>query len=186
MRFGHWKTTTMIVAVLVVATLSAAEWNDRIEITEGRAGIVPVALPEAPPPGADAVASETLDVMTRIQPIEGDALTLTETITRTVDRIHLSSEGREWLFVRNVRDRRRVSGTLVDHAARAIVFYSESDLRNVVGVNGWADTLKLGFEPGLQVVRAVGGVNPALLRNPAERFPEYRVFHLAEWLESGH
>lgn len=164
----------------------AAERDDRIRIPERRAVIVPVAAPDELPPGADVVASQTLDVVTRVQPIEGDAVTVRETITRTVDRIHLSSAGREWLFVRNTRDPRRVSGTLVDHAARAVVFYDESDLRNLVGLNGWADTLKLGFEPGLQVERTVGGINPALLRNPAERFPDYKVFDLAEWLEGGH
>lgn len=176
----------------VVATLccaagpQAAERDDRIRTPERRAVIVPVSALEELPPGADLVASQTLHVVTRVQPIEGDAETVRETITRTVDRIHLSSAGREWLFVRNVRDPRRVSGTLIDHAARAVIFYDESDLRNVVGLNGWADALRLGSEPGLQVERTVGGVNPALLRRPAERFPDYKVFDLAEWLEGGH
>ena len=155
----------------------------KIQPPRRRAIAAPIAaLPELPS-DADRIAPETLDIVARDQRIEAGQQGLKERITRTVDRIHLSSNGREWLFERNPRDPRRVSGTLIDHAAKALIFHDESDLRNMLGMGGWADALKLGSEPGFAVRRTAVPVDHALLRSPAERFPAYKAFDLAEWLE---
>lgn len=70
-----------------------------------------------------------------------------QTVSRTRDRIHIAGGGgREWLFERNVVDPRRVSGLLMDHRTRTIVLHEESELRNMLGVNGWADVLLLGLD----------------------------------------
>jgi hypothetical protein len=57
-----------------------------------------------------------------------------------------SGDGPEWLYERNPVDPRRVSAYLVDHAARAIVFHTDSDLRNELAIAGWAQVLTLGFD----------------------------------------
>ena len=177
-----------ILSVLVVISycaggVSAAGQEAGIQMPKDRATVTAVALPLDLPPGADRFAPEAFDIAVRVQPIEAGPKTWTEKIRRTVDRIHLSSNGREWLFERNPRDPRRVSGTLIDHAAKALIFHDESDLRNMLGINGWADALNLGSEPGFAVRRIPRRVDAAVLRKPAERFPDYKLFDLAEWLE---
>lgn len=107
--------------------------------------------PPKPPPelpaGADRVAPLTLETLVRRQPRRGHVQTLRQVVTRTSDRIHVrAGDGREWLFERNPRDPRRVLGTVVEHAARSIVVYDESDLRNLQGVRGWAQVLALGYD----------------------------------------
>jgi hypothetical protein len=68
-------------------------------------------------------------------------------VTRTADRVHVAAgPDREWLYVRNPVDPRRVSATLVDHKSQTLVVYDESDLRNTLGIRGWADVLTLGFD----------------------------------------
>jgi hypothetical protein len=57
------------------------------------------------------------------------------------------SASREWLYVRNPRDPRRVHGALADHTQRVIILYGESELRNWQGVRGWLDVLTLGVDP---------------------------------------
>jgi len=114
-------------------------------------------------------------------------------VSRTSDRVHLAlPDGREWLFTRNALDPRRASGFLVHHGRRAIVVHEESDLRNWLGIRGWVDVLALGEETAsprsdltVRVVRESvrPGVDGSLLRAPSERFPDYRVLDLAEWLE---
>ena len=70
-----------------------------------------------------------------------------QTISRTADRTHIvESDGREWLFERNPVDPRRVSASLIQHAAQVIVLHSETDLRMTLGIRGWADVLTLGFD----------------------------------------
>jgi hypothetical protein len=195
--------------------------------------------PAALPAAAEHVTPLTLQTQVRRQ--AGKRVeTVRQTVTRTADRIHVaSSDGREWLFERNTRDSRRAFGTLIDHANRALVFYDESDLRNMLGIRGWAQVLSLGLdhellqglEPGaasraignvkvirhatdrkdvelqevwwsenhflpgaftsrqaaaslrFSVERVRSGVDAALLRPAAERFPKYRQVDLAEWLE---
>ena len=94
------------------------------------------------------MAPLTLEVLTRYQPLRGPVRSVRHSVSRTHDRIHLALPGRrEWLLLRNPVDPRRVSGMLVDHAARTIVVHEESDLRSRLGLNGWADALLLGLDP---------------------------------------
>jgi hypothetical protein len=197
-------------------------------------------LPELPARALD-VSPITLEVVTRRTPRQGPASTERQTITRTTRLIHVVTDRTEWLFERNQVDPRRVSALLVHHPSRAIVLHDESDLRNTLGVAGWADVLMLGVDasvvnrltpspqsralagmrfrryatrgdgPGLAEVwwnqeqllllaatirdaagvttvtveRLEAGADPALLRPPPARFPDYKVIDLAEWLE-GH
>jgi hypothetical protein len=114
-----------------------------------RPASAPPAAPPPLPPAAENVTPVTLE--TRLRQRSGTRNeTVRQTIHRTVDRIHVAAgDGREWLFQRNPRDPRRVSGTLIDHAARALVFHDESDLRNRLGIHGWAQVLALGFDHAL-------------------------------------
>lgn len=112
-----------------------------------RAPDAPPGAPPALPPGADRISPLTLDVVVRRQPAGAPAQVVRRTISRTADRVHLTAQdGPEWLFERNARDPRRVSGFRVDHAAGVIVVYDESDLRNAQGIRGWADILMLGLD----------------------------------------
>lgn len=105
----------------------------------------PAAAPELPS-GADHIKPLTFDLVVRREPLEGRAQVVRQTVSRTRDRIHIAVGGREWLFERNAIDPRRVSGQLIDHAKRSIVLHDESDLRNMRGLEGWADVLMLGLD----------------------------------------
>ncbi len=140
-------------------------------------GVVPIVpkrrapLPLPPPPpalpsGADRVTPLTLDATIRRQTASGRVHAFRQTITRTAERIHVvSSDGPEWLFERNPVDTRRVSGILIDHASRTIVFHSDTDLRNMFAIPGWAHALTLGFDLSLLSnlkpsvdARTIGGI----------------------------
>jgi hypothetical protein len=111
----------------------------------------PDGRPASPPPlfpEAARVAPLTLHVRLQRQ-AAGRSESWRQTIHRTADRIHVAGTGRrEWIFERNIRDARRVSGALIDHDTRTIVVYEESDLRNAFGIAGWASVLALGIDPG--------------------------------------
>ena len=111
----------------------------------------PGPMPKGPapvPPGGERVTPLTLEVQTRYQPLRGAPRSVRHSVIRTYDRIHLTMPGgREWLLLRNPVDPRRVSGMLIDHAARTIIAHEESDLRSRLGLNGWADALLLGLDP---------------------------------------
>lgn len=111
------------------------------------------AMPKGPAPVpsiAEQAPPLTLDVLTRYQSQRGRLRSVRHSVSRTHDRIHLALPGRrEWLLLRNPVDPRRVSGLLVDHAARVIVVHEESELRSRLGISGWADALLLGFDPEL-------------------------------------
>jgi len=145
--------------------------------------------PPGPPPnlpeGAEGIAPLTIQAIVRRHTTSGASETLRQTISRTADRIHVAADnGREWLFERNPRDPRRVSAALVEHASQAIVRYEESDLRMTLGIRGWSDVLALGGESDLlKVERRRAGVDASRLLPPEHRFPKYRVYDLADWLE---
>ena len=166
------RLTSVLTAMSICAFGVAA--GAQISLPARRAPEAPLSVLPALPAGADQIAPMTLELVVK---------TRRQTITRTADRIHVRGQGNEWLFVRNVRDSRRVSGTLVDHAARAIVFHDESDLRSMLGMNGWADALNLGFEPTARVDERRDTVDRDVLQDPAARFPDYKVIDLTEWLE---
>lgn len=107
--------------------------------------------PPFPPPELPAAARHiqpmTLEAVVRQKLPAGGSRSTRQTITRTAERIHLRAEkAREWLFERNPLDPKRVSAWLVDHKSRVVVVYEESELRNTMGINGWADVLTLGVD----------------------------------------
>jgi len=86
------------------------------------------------PPGAERVTPLTVEVRVELQRTEAETRTIRQTFTRTADRIHLASNNEEWLFVRNAKDARRVTGFFIEHASRTVVVFEESDLRNMLGI----------------------------------------------------
>lgn len=154
---ARWSWAIAVLALTAVATAVAAA---RVGLSN------PPASPPALPAGADRVAPLTLEATVRRQAPDGTVQTLHQTISRTSDRIHVAtSEGREWLFERSVRDRRRVSGFLIDHPSQVIVTYDESGLHAALGIRGWASVLMLGCDADLLAeleptgqARVVGGI----------------------------
>ena len=163
----------------------------------------PPAAPPELPAGADQVDPLTFEMITTHTPRKGKAASQRQVVSRTKDRIHIATAGKEWLFEQNPVDARRVSAYLVHHDAKTVVLHEESDLRNTLGITGWADVLTVGTDPAsphaltpraftvrhdtgvtsvaIRKVRA--GVNADLLRDPASRFAGYKALDLAEWLE---
>jgi hypothetical protein len=108
------------------------------------------AAPTAPPDVAKQgrIAPTTLLVTVTRRPHTGPVRAIRRTVSRTTEQIHIAETGgREWLFERNPIDARRVAATSVDHRARTIIHYEETDLRIALGIRGWADVLSLGFDP---------------------------------------
>jgi hypothetical protein len=105
----------------------------------------PAVLP-ALPENADRIRPVTLDVRIDTTSQSGPPVVQRRTMSRTSTRIHLRGEGSEWLFQRNPVDPRRMNGQLVHHATKLIIQHEESDLRNMFGLNGWADVLMLGID----------------------------------------
>lgn len=150
-----------------------------------------------PPP---ALPPEALDVTPSIFAVhagtEGSPAAV-QTVTRTVDRVLVEMPGNiEWLFVRNPTDIRRVSAMWTDHATKTIVVYEESDLRRTMGIRGWLDVITLGTDassrsalaasPVVTVRQHQEDVDLSRLASPATRFPGYRQFDFADWLEGLH
>lgn len=203
------RTSLAVLACAIVVALAAARFSGPEAARAGGAapggGSAPgIALPDRSPyPSAPASAP---DLPERLMSIPPETVTLTgrrgsgtaasrgkHVVSRTSERVHLAlPDGNEWLFARNAIDPRRASGVLVHHERRALIEHEESDLRNWLGIRGWADVLALGDRPAtpgpdrgprLEVIGARPGVDPELMRPPAARFPTYRVLDLAEWLE---
>jgi hypothetical protein len=82
-----------------------------------------------------------------------------------------------------------VSAAVVEHAEKVIVIYAESDVRNLLGLNGWAAVLALTSETSFsadadsRIQRVRAGVDEQLLRPCQSRFPTYKVLEVADWLE---
>jgi hypothetical protein len=131
-------------------TASALDYRPPVLPT--RTSAAPAAIPDPPtlPHGAEALAPIRFTVTTTWSGARGKRTT-SQYVTRTADRVHLVMGGgrKEWLFERNPLDRRRVSGYLIDHDARQILAYQESDLRNEQQLRGWADALMIRFDPAL-------------------------------------
>lgn len=125
------------------------------------AALPPPALPPDLPSGAPAVQPFTVRLNVSSKAAGGPAVRMRQTVSRTADRIHIAiGNGTEWLFEQNPVDRRRVSGYAVLHGSKTIVAYSDSELRNMLGITGWTQVLTLGCElPAAAadgVARAVG------------------------------
>lgn len=129
------------------------------------------AAPPALPLGADRVRPLTLDVRLTTR-AGGRVATRTQTVTRSKDRVHVATAtGVEWLFERNPVDPRRVAASAVQHAEKTIVVYSESDVRTVLGIPGWAHVLTMGVD-----AHAVTAAGPAEARTLAGlRFLKARI-----------
>lgn len=132
-------------------------------------------IPELPP-GADELPEITL----QFTGADGAA----QTLSRSKDRIHLSLPHRhqEWLFIRNPVDPRRVTGMLIDHENQALLVYPETDLRVEGIARGWADLIAIDEQQG----KATQGIDPSLIQDPIQRFPQYQVFDIADWREEHH
>ena len=108
-------------------------------------------------------------------------------VLRTRDRILVKTDQREWLFERNPVDPRRVTAKVVDHAGKLVVGYEESDVRNLLGLNGWAEVLQstspLADRQGFKIGRLNDGVDLELLKAADQRFPQYQMLEVADWLE---
>jgi hypothetical protein len=116
---------------------------------------VDIEMPRRSPPGSTPVPPEVPDVLAappeltlllerRAEDAEGRPRR--ELLARSVDRVYVerADMAAEWLFIRNPVDPRRVAGRLVDHQARVIVDYDESELRMSGIARGWADVAALG------------------------------------------
>ena len=131
-------------------------------------------LPPPLPPLTD-VTPLTLDVTIEVQEATGHGSIFRRRVSRANDRVHVAEgDGREWLFERNSRDSRRVSGLFVDHGRHVIVVYDESDLRNTQGIRGWTDVLTLGFDPEL-LKRLQAGTT--VRRIDGQPFVRYTALH---------
>ena len=147
--------------------------------------IRPERRPAPPAPTAPVLPPQVADVpaytLTVTITAEGDERTVarrTRVVSRTTDRAHVA-EGRdsEWFFRRNPIDPARVSGLLVDHRAQRIIIYDESDLRNLLRIDGWAAVVSLGFDhrflaeaSATSHERRVGGVRFVQYTTPAASF----------------
>ena len=180
-------------AVLLLATVSIATTPPAGALAEQQrpAGTAfarptrttPPAAPEAPP--AVPIAMLTLTPMAfelkSSGPLGDSSDRAPLLVTRTSDRVHVRlSATREWLYVRNPLDPRRVSATLVDHTQRVIISYEESDLRNALGIRGWLDVITLDVDLATLIRR---DVDRLVLAAPDTRFPAYRVVEYTDWLE---
>lgn len=157
----------------------------------------------APPPelpaGATALAPDTWRVTARSIASGRQEADVVQIVSRSVDRVHVAlANGDEWLFERNPIDHRRVSGFAILHGTRVVVAYADSDLRNLLGLSGWAQVITFGCRTAalapascasrdgrsqLSLTRVRQGADARLLSPAAERFPTYREVDVADWLE---
>ena len=145
----------LIVVAVIAAIATTTPVSAQTKAPEGWQLTIPTrrvtnAEPVGPPSlpaSADSIAATTVELIVSRRVVTGRPSIIRHTVSRTADRIHIvGSDRREWLFERNPIDRRRVSATLVEHAAEAIILYAESDLRMTLGIRGWADVLAFGFD----------------------------------------
>jgi hypothetical protein len=155
-RFPRFVCLFAAIISLVVAAWAplAAQTGDAqnrgpwtLAVPARRAADAPPAGPPPVPNGADRLGPLTIETVVRRQPSSGTSQTIRQTVSRTADSIHVAATNREWLFERNPRDPRRVSASLIEHASKTIVLYTESDLRMALGIQGWTHVLALGFDP---------------------------------------
>ena len=152
------------IAVTIVVSLPAksreGEPQDSITLPTRQSQAVPhqPQLPELPS-SAENLSPKLLTITTRWEESGGKQGSVRQTVLRTHDRSHVAVEGAqsEWLFVRNPIDHRRVSGSLIDHRAKRVLAYNESDLRDGQGVRGWLDIVTLRFDrAALRTLRNTG------------------------------
>lgn len=137
-----------VVPVSVTASIQSGKQPDAwvITVPKRRIADAPPAPPPSLPSRADSVVPLTIDVVVRRESGLSSSRTVRQRIARTATRIHMESDGREWLFERNPIDPRRVAAAFVEHRSQAVILYEETDLRMALGIRGWADVLALGFD----------------------------------------
>jgi hypothetical protein len=117
------------------------------------------ALPPPVPPAADRIAPMAYTVTTTWTATDGVSRSTVQHVTRTASRVHLVLDNgrKEWVFDRNLVHPDRVSGVMVDHDARQILQYDETELRTALQLRGWADVLMMRVDPSvLAGLRATG------------------------------
>lgn len=145
---------TLLAGLLLLAVFGpsgtraqTANASGPIVVPERRPAVGPPPSPPELPESARHLTPLTLGVEIRREVPGRPPTTTRQVVTRTIDRVHLALDGdREWLFVRNPVDNRRVDGLLVLHARRTIISYDESAVRNQLGLRGWVDVLTLGLD----------------------------------------
>src|SRR5436189_3187525 len=86
----------------------------------------------------------TMHVTVRSQ-APGRICTSRHVVSRGSDRVHLArfDNRREWLFEQHESDTARVTGFLIDHDTRTIVFHDERDLLSWRDIRGWRDVVAI-------------------------------------------
>lgn len=206
--FVQWRVGTIVLVLFATTAGMAAAPGPQLlpdgltvpVSPERRGAALPSpAPPPALPPGADAVPPQTIRLMVTALAKGRAARSARQTVTRTSEQVHLAlADGTEWLFVRNPIDHRRVSGFNMLHASRVVVSYSDTELRTMLGITGWAHILTFGCDgvellptactsrdgaSRTRVEHVSATIDRRLVAMPAERFPDYREVDLADWLE---
>lgn len=147
-----------VCAVLVTARQPAGEGSGPAFVEPERSAPAPAAVPNPPevPEAADRLPPVSFTLVTTFQDGSGRRRTVEQQVFRGVDHVSLIVDGgrREWFFERNPVHRNRVSGWLVDHEAKQIRAYQESDLRTALRLNGWLDVLTMRVD--LAAMNALG------------------------------
>lgn len=206
--FAPFRLCAIVVAVLAAtASLTASPRQHlvpdglTVPVSPARRGaaLPAPAPPPSLPPGADAVTPQTIRLMVTALAQGRAVRSARQTVTRTLDHVHIAlADGTEWLFERNPLDHRRVSGFAMLHSARVVVAYSDTDLRAMLGITGWAQVLTFGCANSdllpteclsrdgtsrTKVEHVSATIDRRLVTMPAERFPGYREVNVADWLE---
>lgn len=149
------RALTLVVTTFVLASLAVSA-REQARGTSLPDGFVPPLrrADSTRPPVVTAPAHShslpdyTLEVTLRADPDAPQRSPRSQVVSRTADRVHVADgDHTEWLFVRNPVAPSRVSAHRIDHARRVVVFYDESDVRNLLGVDGWMGVAMLGFDP---------------------------------------
>lgn len=194
------RRAAILTSLLTVGGVTAS-MAQPVPVAPVRRGVAlpPPGPPPDLPPGADALSPQTIRLSVTATASDGRVRTAVQTVTRTVDRVHVAlAGGGEWLFERNPIDHRRVSGFAILHATRVVVAYSDTELRTMLGITGWAQVVTFGCAAPtllpasctsrdgatrMTVEHASPQFDRRLVALPAERFPGYREVDLADWLE---
>jgi hypothetical protein len=147
-----------LAVALAAVTASACGRADAVAQSAGNAAIAePSRRSPAPPersvpalpPGATSIRPATLEfVSAAVEGAGRPAMRVRQTFVRISNRVLLRTGGAadsgEWLFTQNPVAPDRVSGAFVDHRARTVIEFEDTDLLITRGLRGWADVLTFG------------------------------------------
>lgn len=97
--------------------------------------------------------------------------------------IEMPAMAQAWLFVRDPQAPEQLSGFLLLHRRQAIVHYPSEQLALEGVARGWTQLLSR-LASGVQAQEA--GADPSKLRDPAQRFPDYRRWSFEDWQGAKH